>query len=146
MKLPYNTPHLGRIPRFLIGGGSAAALNLVLAYVGVDLLGFDSDLQQNYVNLTAMEASLIYSFFIYRAFVWRDKTSSASRILLRQIPLYHLSAGTGMLSRMLLFPVLQLLSFHYLINVLLGILVGSATNYFLSDRYVFNDPVGNKSA
>ncbi len=47
--------------RFLIGG-SAAQLNLVLAYVGVDLLGLNTDLQQNYVNLVAMETSLVYSF------------------------------------------------------------------------------------
>jgi hypothetical protein len=45
----------------LIGGSSAAALNLLLAYIAVDLLGFRSDLQQNYVNLAAMETSLVYS-------------------------------------------------------------------------------------
>jgi dolichol-phosphate mannosyltransferase len=145
LKLPYNSPHFGRILRFLIGGGSAATLNLALAYFGVEILGFSSELQQNFVNLVAMETSLLYSFFIYRAFVWRDKTSSVSRILLRQIPLYHMSAGAALLSRALLFPVLQALGLYYLANILLGIMAGAALNYFLSNRYVFNNLRGEKS-
>lgn len=124
---------------FLIGGGSAAMVNLVLAFIGVDLLGLSSDLQQNYVNIVAMEISLVYSFFIYRAFVWRIKTYDTAQIFLRQLPLYHLSAGTGILVRALLFPLLQLLGVHYLPNVALGILVGAAANYVLTDNFVFKD-------
>ena len=138
----YSSPHFGRILRFLIGGASATMLNLTLAYFGVDVLGFRSDLQQNYVNLVTMETSLLYSFFIYRAFVWRDKSSSVSRNLLKQIPLYHLSAGAGLLTRALLFPVLQALGLYYLANILLGILAGAALNYLLSNRYVFRNLTG----
>ncbi len=122
---------------FLVGGGSAAIVNLALAYVGVDLLGFSSDLQQNCVNLVAMEISLVYSFFIYRAFVWRIKIWNAGQIFYRQLPLYHLSAGTGFLVRTLLFPLLQLLGVHYLLNIALGIMVGAAANYILTDNFVF---------
>ena len=138
---PLFNHQLSRILRFLICGGSAAVLNLLLAYVGVDLLGFNSDLQQNYINLAAMETSLVYSFFVYRAFVWKDKSSSISRIMLQQIPLYHLSAGAGLLSRTLLFPILQAVGLHYLPNILVGILTGAAVNYLLTDRYVFNNAV-----
>jgi dolichol-phosphate mannosyltransferase len=145
LKLHNRTAHFERIVRFIVCGGSAAALNLSLAYIGVDLLGFHSDLQQNYVNFITMEISLIYSFFVYRAFVWKDKTSSVSRILLRQLPLYHLSAGAGLLSRTLLFPVLQVLGLHYMVNIVLGILTGAAVNYCLSHRYVFNDPMAEKN-
>ena len=103
----------------------------------MDLLGFRSDLEQNYVNFAAMEVGLVYSFFIYRAFVWRDKISSPSWILLRQLPLYHLSAGAGALTRMLLFPVLQIVGLHYLLNIAAGILPGAGLNYTLTNRYVF---------
>jgi len=138
VKLPYGTPHLARVLRFLIGGSSAAALNLLLAYIGVDLLGFRSDLQQNYVNFVAMETSLIYSFFVYRAFVWKDKVSSKGQILFRQIPIYHLSAGAGLLSRtFVFFPLLQLIGLYYLLNIAIGILAGAGVNYVLTDRYVF---------
>ena len=129
---------------FLIGGGSAAVVNLLLAYIGVELMGLRSDLQQNYVNLVTMEISLIYSFFIYRAFVWRIKNFDVASIFLRQLPLYHLSAGAGVLTRIVLFPGLQWLGVHYLFNISLGILVGSAVNYVLTSRYVFKDPTDGK--
>jgi len=132
--------------RFLIGGGSAAVLNLILAYIGVDLLGFSSDLQQNYVNFAAMEISLIYSFLIYRAFVWKDKASSIRRILLRQLPIYHLSAGSGLLTRTLLFPVLQIVGLHYLLNIILGIMIGAGINYTLTNRYVFTSLTNERDA
>src|SRR3712207_6850841 len=70
MKLPFVVPRLEQILLFLVGGGSAAALTLVLAYVGVDLLGFDSVLQQNYVNvdrkstrLNSSHANISYAVF-----------------------------------------------------------------------------------
>ncbi len=145
MRVPYVSPELERILLFLVGGGSAAIVNLVLVYIGVDLLGLDSDLQQNYVNLVAMEISLVYSFLIYRAFVWRIKTWDAPQILLRQLPLYHLSAGSGIVVRAVLFPILQLLGVYYLLNVTLGILVGAAVNYVLTHNYVFKDPTNKKT-
>jgi len=111
----------------------------------VDLLGFRSDLQQNYVNVAAMETGLVYSFFVYRAFVWKDKTSSKRRILLRQLPLYHLSAGAGLLTRTLLFPVLQIVGLHYLLNIIVGIMVGAAVNYTLTNRFVFRSLANHKN-
>ncbi len=125
MRLSSISPALERLLLFLVGGGSAAIVNLILAYIGVDLLGFSSELQQNYVNLIAMEISLVYSFFVYRAFVWRIKTWDKAQILLRQLPLYHLSAGAAVLIRTLLFPLLQLLGVHYLSNITLGYLQSS---------------------
>ncbi len=145
MRLPYVSPELERILLFLVGGGSAAVVNLVLVYIGVDLLGFSSGLQQNYVNLVAMEISLVYSFLIYRAFVWRNKSWDSTQIFLRQLPLYHVSAGTSILVRALLFPFLQLLGVHYLLNVALGILVGAAINYVLTNNFVFKDSTNRKT-
>jgi dolichol-phosphate mannosyltransferase len=138
MKIPYVAPRLERILLFLLGGSSAAVLNLALAYIGVDILGLSSDLQQNFVNIATLEAGLVYSFFIYRAFVWKVKTWDSAQILLRQLPLYHLSAGAAILARVLLiFPLLQLLGVYYLLNITTGLLIGAAITYFLSDRYVF---------
>ncbi|HLM77991.1 MAG TPA: GtrA family protein [Rubrobacteraceae bacterium] len=145
MRLPYVSPKLERTLLFLVGGCSAAILNLILAYIGVDLLGLSSDLQQNYVNLVAMEISLVYSFFIYRTFVWRIKTWEANQIFFRQLPLYHLSAGTGFLVRTLLFPLLQLMGVHYLLNIALGIVAGAAANYVLTDNFVFKDSTNRKT-
>ena len=139
MKFPSVQPNMERILLFVVGGASAAFLNLVLAYVGVDLLGYSSSLEQNYVNLAAMEISLVYSFFVYRAFVWKDRNKDKIRIFLRQLPIYHLSAGSGILIRVLLFPALQWLGVYYLLNIVLGILAGAVVNYLLTNRYVFKE-------
>ena len=144
MKFHHYAPQLERILLFLIMGGSAAVLNLALAYVGVDFLGFSSDLQQNYVNFVAMEISLIYSFLVYRTIVWKIKAWNTARILLRQLPLYHLSAGTAALMRILLFPLLQLLGVYYLLNIALGIMTGAVINYLLIDNFVFRDLANKK--
>lgn len=124
---------------FMVGGGSAGAFNLALAYLGVDVLGFDSALQQNVVNILAMEASLLFSFVIYRTFVWRLKGRDPSEIFLRQLPMYHVSAGAGVLTRVAIFPLLQYFGVYYLVNIAVGIVVGAALNYVLADRFVFKE-------
>ena len=127
---------------FGVGGGCAAVFNLALAYVGVDVLGFDSTLQQNMVNLLAMEASLLFSFVIYRTFVWRLRGRDPSEIFLKQLPMYHLSAGAGILARVAIFPILQYAGVYYLINIAVGIVAGAALNFVLADRFVFKEKEG----
>lgn len=102
-------------------------------------------MQQNYVNIVTMEASLVYSFCVYRNFVWKDRTTRISRVLFRQLPIYHLSAGVGVLARTLLFPLFQSLGMYYLLNIALGILAGAAINYALIDRYVFKNRVDEEA-
>lgn len=127
---------------FAVGGGCAAAFNLALAYVGVDVLGFDSTLQQNIVNLLAMEASLLFSFVVYRTFVWKLKGRDPSEIFLRQLPMYHLSAGAGIVARVAIFPLLQYFGVYYLVNIAIGIVLGAALNFVLADRFVFKEKKG----
>ena len=66
---------------------------------------------------------------------------SVREVLLRQIPLYHLSAGVAVISRIfLIFPILDWLKVNYAINTLVGVLVSASLNYLISDRLVFNTP------
>lgn len=127
-----------RIVRFLFLGGSAAAVNLLLMALLVDLLGWDSSLGRNLANVVSLEVSLVYSFFVYRRFVWNDSDSAHNRstglLLLR----YHGSAGTAILTRsLILFPVLDFFGLHHLLNTLLGAITSCFLNYALSSRFVF---------
>lgn len=140
-RLPFSPQ---RLSLFLLGGGSAALLNLALAYFAVEVVGLRSTLQENLVNVAVMEISLVYSFFIYRAFVWKVRDGDMVAMLLRQLPLYHLSAGAGVLARIAIFPLLQYLGVHYLLNIGLGILIASLVNYALTGRYVFNRPAAGR--
>ena len=58
----------------------------------------------------------------------------------RQIPLYHLSVGAAVGSRILIvFPILDWLGVNYVINTLIGVFLGASINYMISDRFVFID-------
>lgn len=127
-----------RVFKFLLGGGVAAFFNLLLIYLLIDRLGFNTPFLRNAANFIAIELSLLFSFFIYRIWVWPGGIWTIQEVLLRQLPLYHLSAGTAVVVRILiLFPLLDWLGINYGINTLVGILVSAALNYLISDRLIF---------
>jgi dolichol-phosphate mannosyltransferase len=60
--------------------------------------------------------------------------------LFKQLPLYHVSAGTAVLLRVLVvFPLLDRLGVDYGINTIIGVLLSAIINYLISDRLVFKD-------
>ena len=59
-----------RIFKFLLGGGVAAAFNLTVIFAFIKLLGFNRPLLRNIANIISIELSLIFSFFVYRIWVW----------------------------------------------------------------------------
>ena len=127
-----------RVVKFLLGGGFAAGLNLALIFLLVDKFGFDSATLRNLANILSMEMSLVASFFIYRIWVWPGGSWQLKSLFLKQLPLYHLSAGLALLLRtLLIFPILDWWGINYLINTLIGVLVSASINYVLSDSLVF---------
>jgi dolichol-phosphate mannosyltransferase len=135
-----------RILRFLFGGGVAAAFNLILIALLIETLGFDTPLLRSLANIIAMELALLVSFAIYRAWVWTGGSWSLKDLLLRQLPLYHVSAGAAVLLRSLLvFPLLDYLGVSYGVNTLIGILLSASLNYVVSDRLVFTNQASHQS-
>lgn len=129
-----------RIIKFLLGGGVAAAFNLAAIAFLIEVVGFDTPWLRNIANAIAIELSLVLSFFIYRTWVWLSGVWSAREILLRQLPLYHFSAGAAILLRVFaIFPFLDWLGLSYGANTLIGVLVSASINYTISDRLVFRN-------
>ena len=127
-----------RVVKFLLGGGIASAVNLVLIFALIECLGFNTPLLRNIANIIAIELSLIFSFFVYRIWVWPGGVWKIKEILGKQLPLYHFSAGTAVLARvLLLFPLLDWWGVNYSINTLIGVLLSATVNYIISDRWVF---------
>ncbi|MBG1244854.1 glycosyltransferase [Nostoc sp. NZL] len=130
-----------KILKFLLGGGLAAALNLVLIYLIIEKLGFNTPFLRNIANVVSIEISLIFSFFIYRTWVWTGGIWNIREVLFRQLPLYHVSAGLAVITRILfIFPILDWLKVNYAINTIIGALVSASINYLISDRFVFKTP------
>ena len=79
--------------RFLLGGGISALVNLLLIYIMIEKAGFNTPLLRSIANVVSIELSLIFSFFIYRSWVWTGGTWKISEVFGKQLPLYHLAAG-----------------------------------------------------
>ena len=128
--------------KFIVGGGVAAALNLLLIFSMIELLGFDTPVLRNVANAVSIEISLLVSFFIYRIWVWPGGIWTAREVLWRQLPLYHISAGVAVAARIfIVFPTLDWLQVNYVINTLVGVLLSATLNYLISDRLVFRNRV-----
>ena len=124
--------------RFLVGGGVAALFNLVLIAILIEQLGFNTPWLRSVANAIAIELSLLFSFAIYRIWVWPSNRWSLKNVLFRQLPLYHAAAGLAIITRSLIvFPLLDRLGVSYGANTLIGALLSAGINYAMSDRLVF---------
>ncbi|MGI0482255.1 glycosyltransferase [Geminocystis sp. CENA526] len=130
----------GKVVKFLLGGGVATAINLLLIFLLIEKLGFDTPFLHNVANIISIELSLIASFFIYRIWVWRGGSWNWFNVLFKQLPLYHVSAGTAIIVRVLfVFPLLDWLGVSYGVNTMLGALISASLNFIISDRFVFSN-------
>lgn len=104
----------------------------------IEILSLEQPIMRNLANIISIEVSLIFSFFVYRTWVWSTGKWTFHEILWREIPLYHVSCGFAIATRsLILFPFLDWLGVNYIINTLIGIVISSGMNYVGSDRWVF---------
>lgn len=127
-----------KIVKFLIGGGVTTLFNLILIFLLIDCWGWNTLLLHNVANTVSIELSVLLSFFIYRLWVWTEGEWTIKNVLFKQIPLFHVAAGTVIAARIIfLFPLLDYFHVEPKINTLAGGLLGAALNYVMSDRLVF---------
>ena len=127
-----------RIFKFSICGVVTATFNIFLLSLMINLFKIEQPLWRNLANVVSIEISLLFSFFVYRTWVWSSQPWIARQILRREIPLYHLSCAASIAARsFILFPLLDWMGVNYAINSLIGIALGSGINYLISDRVVF---------
>jgi len=135
----YLKSNKNKIIKFLLVGTSAAAINLLLMFILVHYLGFNTRLKENIANLISMEISIIYNFIFSRNFTWNNVQKEKGMKLIAQIVAFHATVGISVLIRALLFPFLQMLGIFYLYNVIIGIGVGSVFNFFMYDNLIFKE-------
>lgn len=128
-----------KIIKFLIGGGITTCFNLILIFMMIDWWGWNTILLHNIANVVSIELSILLSFFIYRVWVWTEGEWTIKEMVLKQIPMFHLAAGTVVIARIFfLFPLLDYWSVNPEINTLAGGVFGAAINYFTNEKLVFN--------
>lgn len=129
-----------KIFRYLICGIITAIFNVLLIYIIIETFKLNEPLSRNIANIVAIEISLLFSFFIYRTWVWISYHVTWQEVVWKQIPRYHASCAVVIAARsLLIFPTLDWLKFNYQINTLIGIVLGSVINYIISDKWVFKN-------
>ncbi len=127
-----------KILNFLFCGLITAAFNIIILYVLIELWNFKTPTLKNVANLAAIEISLIFTFFVYKKWVWSKSKWHLKKIFLREIPLFHMSALLTIISRsFILFPIIDWLGIHYILNTLIGIGLGSIVNYLACEKMIF---------
>lgn len=123
-----------RKTRFLICGIIAVVINILVIFVFVEFLNFNTSALKNIANILSSEIGTLVSFFMYRFWVWESKGSIHWKELLKQLIIYHLTLGTGIAIRVfILFPILNWFGVHYILNLTIGILIFTVINYFLNE-------------
>lgn len=135
----YLKSNKAKIFKFLLVGSSAAALNLLIMFLMVHYLNFNTCLKENIANLLSMETSIIYNYILSRHFTWNNIQKEKGMKLIAQIVAFHATVGISVLMRVLLFPFLQMLGVFYLYNVVIGIGVGAVFNFFVYDNFIFKE-------
>lgn len=127
-----------RFIRFLMLGCSAASMTLLLMYVLSDVCKWETPIGRNLANAIALGVSSIYSFVVYPTFVWGDQAGEFQASAFNQLLRYHGAAGVVNLARFLVvFPPLDWIGVHHVVNTLFGIAIGCIVNYFISMQFVF---------
>ena len=126
-----------KLKRFLIIGTTAALLNLLLIYIMISILKFDSYVLRNISNILAMVVSMTFAFILNRCWTWRHIPYKTGGDLFTQYILYNSLTLIGLGFRALLFALLEYLGIFYLLNVSLGIGFAAIINFIMYDKHVF---------
>ena len=125
--------------RFIFVGAITTLANILLINLLVSYFKLNDPILKSLGNAFATEICLLLSFFCYRQFVWQAVWMGWQKVLFHELPRYHLSIISVIVIRIfLLFPLLDWLGVHYSLNTLIGIALGAASSYTLSNKFVFN--------
>jgi dolichol-phosphate mannosyltransferase len=127
----------GKASKFLIVGASAALVNLSVMALFVEVLGFQTYFLKNLSNIFSIEVSIIFNFALSRAWTWGDAPLKKGRELAGQCASFHAANLFGLITRAILFAVLERAGVHYILNIILGIGVAASISFVLYDRLVF---------
>lgn len=136
--IEYVRIRMRKIIKFLVVGGSAALLALLILYLLVNYFGLNSILGENIANLISMEIATIYNFFMMRSITWAGIPKEHGKNLLIQIIRFHVALIITTILRVVLFAFLQFLSVQYMLNAATGMLLAAALNFMAYDSMIFN--------
>lgn len=122
-----------RLLKFGIVGASGVAVNMGCLY----LLTESARIPYFVASLVAIELSILSNFTVNLLWTWRDRSDEGT--LWTKLFRYHVGAGaTAFLGNyLILIALTELLGMYYMISNLIGIGVGTLSNYVINDLWTF---------
>jgi dolichol-phosphate mannosyltransferase len=122
-----------RLAKFGIVGASGVVVNVGCLY----LLTEFARIPYFIASIIAIELSIISNFTINLLWTWRDRSEEGT--LWRKIVRYHIGSGaTAILGNyLILIALTEFFGMHYMISNLIGIAVGTFSNFLISDLWTF---------
>lgn len=122
-----------RIIKFGVVGASGVIVNVGSLYVLTEF----ARIPYFIASLIAIELSIISNFTINLLWTWRDRADEGT--LWKKIVRYHIGAGaTAVLGNyLILIALTEFFGMHYMLSNLIGIAVGTFSNYLINDLWTF---------
>lgn len=122
-----------RLIKFGIVGTSGVAVNVGGLYLFTEF----AKIPYFVASIIAIELSILSNFTVNLLWTWRDRSQEGT--LWTKIARYHIGAGaTAFLGNyLILIALTEFFGVHYMISNLIGIAVGTFSNYLINDLWTF---------
>ena len=121
-----------RLLKFAVVGIIGVCVNMGMLYL------LTEKFQILYIisSIIAIEISIISNFFLNDLWTWKDRVK---KTFIERFTQYHISVGlTAILANWLILLILtEIFNIYYLISNLIGIAVGTFSNFILNDLWTF---------
>jgi len=128
-----------RFVKFLIVGFSGIIVNMALLYMLTEIAG----LYYMFSSIVAIEISIISNFFLNNFWTWKEREKGN---IYSKIVKYHITTGISAIfgNWLILVVLTELFGMYYLLSNLIGIAVGTISNYLINDLWTFNKKYHDK--
>jgi dolichol-phosphate mannosyltransferase len=122
-----------RLIKFGIVGASGVVVNVGGLYLFTEFVRIPYFI----ASVIAIELSILSNFTVNLLWTWRDRSQEGT--LWTKIARYHIGAGaTAFLGNyLILIALTEFFGIHYMISNLIGIAVGTFSNYLINDLWTF---------
>ena len=122
-----------RILKFGVVGASGVIVNMGCLYLLKEFAGVPYFI----ASVIAIELSILSNFTVNLLWTWRDRAGEGT--LLAKLLRYLIGAGaTAVLGNyLILIALTEIAGMHYMVSNLIGIAVGTLSNYLINDLWTF---------
>jgi len=124
-----------RFIKFGIVGGLGIIVNSAILYIGFDILG----ISLNLASPVAILVAIFFNFNLNNFWTWKERMLDAESTYVRRMWRYYIAAALGaVINYGVLMLCVKYLNIYYLIANLLGIFLGTVSNFLFSEFWVFS--------